>query len=175
MWMIISVEHDQSREARGHPTAFTKIRNRASRSAPTENHRILFDVAREHDIDTSRPAAENLAIPRAFDIQDELAGPFCLVSASPPRPSVSRGLDPFFLPGATRILRTLSEFGCRLRSAPLRTFGQHRSEFSLPGNDCHPRLKTTTEPRERKGREVCPRYSSQRLARSPTPMTSPID
>jgi hypothetical protein len=72
MWMVISIEHDQSREAGGNPTALAKIRNRSGRSAPPENHRILFDVARESDINAPRPAAKNFSIPRAFDVENEL-------------------------------------------------------------------------------------------------------
>ncbi len=167
MWVIISIEHNQSGKACVNAATFSKIRNRAGRSAPTQNHRILFDVAREPNIKSARPAAKNFAIPRAFDVQDELAGQ--------PRPSLPlpRGLGlgcsvpsaglcpleglrsltlagrvrrllPYFLPGDARILRTLLEFGRRLQFAHPGTFGLHRSDFSLPENDCHPR--------ERRGR-----------------------
>ena len=69
--VVVTIQDDQTRESCRRAAPFAKIRNRPRRPAPAENHGLPLDQAGELGIDTSGPELEDLAIPRALDIEHE--------------------------------------------------------------------------------------------------------
>lgn len=137
VWMIISIEHDQTRIASRQPTTLLKIFDRARRPTTTEDDGVLLDATHQRRIDATGPTSENFAIAGAFDIEDELA----IAPASLANETIRTGLFSGIILGVAVAVSSgvtvASGIRPGARLASFRIFGQHAWESSLPPNTCH--------------------------------------
>lgn len=69
--VMVPIEHDESRVARFDASPLLEIGDRTGGPPTTEDDGIALDTSREAGVDPSSPTLENLAIPRALDVEHE--------------------------------------------------------------------------------------------------------
>ena len=71
--VMVSIEHDESRVARFDASPLLEIGDRTGGPPTTEDDGIALDTSCEPGVDPSSPTFENLAIPRALDVEHKRA------------------------------------------------------------------------------------------------------
>ncbi|MEZ7978629.1 MAG: hypothetical protein QMC74_02885, partial [Myxococcota bacterium] len=74
LWVVVSVEHDEPSPSRFLAAAFAKVADGAGWLSPPEDDCVSFDASRDRGFDPTRPALENVAIPRPLDVKNESRG-----------------------------------------------------------------------------------------------------
>lgn len=73
--VIVSIEDDEARETGLRPTAPAKIVHRSRRPSTAQDYRAAFEGPAEDRGDVTRPARQDLAIPRPLDVENEAVFP----------------------------------------------------------------------------------------------------
>jgi len=133
--MIVPIEHDQPRIARGRTAALLEVGHRAGGLTAAEDDRVALDTSCESGIDAASPTFENLAITCAFDVEHE-----GIVARSTRGPG-GRGRSFEFRIGADAIGPGRRP---RARLSSVRILGEHAPENTIPSAAVISTVRDTT-------------------------------